>query len=363
MSRWEPPLWFDRLGGIAWRSVVVIVAGAIIVSGIVAFGSVILPVVLGLLFTCALRPLASWLRRQRLRPGLAAALSVLVLAVAMVAVVWLTINAVVDQWSEIESLIADGRTTLIDALEDRGVSTETAATLQQAASDAVGVTIDILFHGIVQIVPTVAGVIMAVVLSLLVTFFFVKDGESIWRWIVANFDTSDRLVDHVGRRVWPVITGYILGQTAIAAIDATLITLGALILGVPEAGAVLLITFFGAYVPYIGATVAGFVAVMLAIADGGIAKGVAMLAVVLGVQMIEGNLLQPWIQGRAVRLHPLVIALAITAGGALAGFLGVFLAVPVTAAGFVALAELRAAGVLGARVPDDRADVISPPAS
>jgi predicted PurR-regulated permease PerM len=290
-------------------------------------------------------------------------LSVLLLAVAIVAVVWLTINAVVDQWSEIETLIADGRTTLIDALEDRGVSPETAATLQQAASDAVGVTIDILFHGIVQIVPTVAGVITAVVLSLLVTFFFVKDGESIWGWIVANFDTGEALVDRVGRRVWPVITGYILGQTAIAAIDATLITLGALVLGVPEAGAILLITFFGAYVPYIGATVAGFVAVMLAVAEGGIGKGVAMLVVVLGVQMLEGNLLQPWIQGRAVRLHPLVIALAITAGGALAGFLGVFLAVPVTAAGFVALAELRAAGVLGPRRLDERADVVSPPAT
>jgi predicted PurR-regulated permease PerM len=361
VSQWEPPLWFDRLGGIAWRSVVIVVAGAIIVGGIVAFGAVILPVVLGLLFTCALRPVAAWLRRH-VRPGFAAALSVLLLAVAIIAVVWLTINAVVDQWSEIETLIDDGRTTMIEALEDRGVAPETAATLQQAASDAVGAVVDILFHGLVQIVPTIAGVIAAVVLSLLVTFFFVKDGAAIWAWIVGNFDTSDALVDRVGRRVWPVIAGYILGQTAIAAIDATLITLGALLLGVPEAGAVLLITFFGAYVPYIGATVAGFVAVMLAVAEGGIDTGVAMLAIVLGVQMIEGNLLQPWIQGRAVRLHPLVIALAVTAGGALAGFLGVFLAVPVTAAGFVALAELRAAGVLGTR-STDRVDAISPPAT
>jgi predicted PurR-regulated permease PerM len=182
-----------------------------------------------------------------------------------------------------------------------------------------------------------------------------------WRWIVATFDTSDGLVDRVGQRVWPVLTSYILGQTAIAAIDATLITLGAVVLGVPEVGAIFVITFVGAYIPFIGATVAGFVAVMLAIADGGIAKGVTMLAIVLGVQLLEGNVLQPWIQSRAVRLHPLVIALAITAGGALAGFLGVFLAVPVTAAGFVALSELRAAGVLG-HVPDD-SGVVNPPAS
>ena len=108
-----------------------------------------------------------------------------------------------------------------------------------------------------------------------------------------------------------------------------------------------MITFFGAYVPYIGATVAGFVAVLLAVGDGGLDRGLAMLSVVLAVQVLEGNVLQPWIQGKAVELHPLVIALAITAGGALAGFLGVFLAVPVTAAGVVALSELRAAGVVG----------------
>ncbi len=129
-----------------------------------------------------------------------------------------------------------------------------------------------------------------------------------------------------------------------------MIALGALALGVPEVGAILVITFFGAYIPYIGAMIAGFVAVMLAVADGGISKGVIMLTIVLLVQLIEGNILQPWIQGRAVKLHPLVVALAVTAGGALAGFLGVFLAVPVAAAGVVALSELRAAGVLGSRV-------------
>jgi putative heme transporter len=350
VSRWEPPLWFDRLGGIAWRGVIVVVAGAIVVSGAVALSAVIVPVMLGLLFTCVLRPIAAWLRSTGMPTSLAAALSVLVLTVALVGVVWLTINAVVDQWPEIETLIGDGQDTLSEAAQDNGVAGETASTLEQASSDVVTELIDLLFHGVVQVLPTVAGVITAIVLSLLVTFFFVKDGRSMWRWIVARFDTGDGLVDRVGQRVWPVLTGYILGQTAIASIDATLIALGALVLGVPEAGAIFVITFFGAYIPYIGATIAGFVAVMLAVADGGVTKGAMMLTIVLVVQLIEGNLLQPWIQGRAVRLHPLVITLSVTAGGALAGFLGVFLAVPVTAAGVLALSELRAAGVLGSQV-------------
>jgi putative heme transporter len=299
VSRWEPPLWFDRLGGVAWRCVIVIVAGAIVVSGVVALSAVIVPVVLGLLFTCVLGPVAAGLRRRGVPTSMAAGLAVLLLTCA--------------------------------------------------SSAAVTEIVDLLFHGVIQLVPTIAGVITAVVLSLLVAFFFVKDGASMWRWIVSRFDTRDGIVDRVGLRVWPVVTGYILGQTAIATIDASLIALGALALGVPEVGAILVITFFGAYIPYIGATIAGFVAVMLAVADGGIDQGVAMLVVVLVVQLLEGNVLQPWIQGRAVRLHPLVVALSVAAGGALAGSLGVFLAVPVTAAGVLALSELRAAGVLGSR--------------
>jgi predicted PurR-regulated permease PerM len=321
-----------------------------LVAGIVGLGAVIVPVVLGLLFTSVLRPVAMWLRRIGVPWSLAAALSVLALAVALVGVVWLTINAVVDQWSEIQALIDEATQTLTETADDNGVAAETAATLEHAGSEAVTNIVDLLLHGLIRIGPTVAGIVTAVVLSLLVAFFFVKDGPSMWRWIVSRFDTREGLIDQVGRRVGPVVTGYIVGQTAIAAIDATMIAVGALALGVPEVGAILVITFFGAYIPYIGATIAGFVAVMLAVADGGIPKGVIMLTIVLVVQLIEGNVLQPWIQGRAVELHPLVVALSVAAGGALAGFLGVFLAVPVTAAGVVALSELRAAGVIGPEV-------------
>ena len=116
MSRWEPPLWFDRLGGVAWRGVVIVVAVVLLVAGIVGLGAVIVPVVLGLLFT--MRPAAG--RRcgcgatRHARGRWPPALSVLVLTVALVGVVWLTVNAVVDQWPEIETLIDEARDTLTD---------------------------------------------------------------------------------------------------------------------------------------------------------------------------------------------------------------------------------------------------------
>ena len=150
----------------------------------------ILPVVLGLLFTCVLGPVARWLGGRGLPPAAAAGLAVLALLIALVGVVWLTIDAVVDQWSEIESLIEVGRNTLAETVEDTGISTDAVETLDDATSDAVGSIVDLLFRGALQILPTVVGLITAVVLSLLVAFFFVKDGASMWRWIIARFDTA-----------------------------------------------------------------------------------------------------------------------------------------------------------------------------
>jgi predicted PurR-regulated permease PerM len=344
---WQPPMWYDRLGGIAWRAIAIVVFVGIIVFGLIAFSVVILPVLLGLLFTCALQPVSQSLERRRVPHSLAAALAVLVLLALMVAVVWLTVNAVVDQWPEIEALIEEGRATLVDAADDVGLELDAAATLDDHVGEAVGTVVGTLLGGLFGLVPTVAGIITTLVLSLFVTFFFIKDGVAMWRWVVSRTGDERGLVERIGWRVWTSLTGYVLGQSAIAAVDAALIAAGALILGVPEAGAILVITFFGAFVPYIGATVAGFVAVILAVSDGGVGRGLVMLAVVLGVQVLEGNVLQPWIQGRAVRLHPMIIALSVVAGGALAGFLGVLLAVPIAAAVVVALSELRAAGVVG----------------
>jgi predicted PurR-regulated permease PerM len=347
MTAWRPPLWYDRLGGIAWRAVIITVAAVLLVSGLVALSSVILPVVLGLLFACGLQPVSRRLDRRGLPRWLSSLVAVLALFIVVVLVAWLTVRLVVDQWAGISSMLADGRATLEKEASDQGVDPSTAASIGADVGEFASTIAGMLVNGLVQIVPVAASVVATVLLSFLVAFFFLKDGPAIWHWIVTNLGDLGELTDRTGRHVWVTLTGYIIGQTVIAAADATLITLGALVLGVPQLGAVFMLTLFGAYIPYIGAFLSGLVAVLLAIGDAGMDKGVAMLAVVIIVQVLEGNVLQPAIQGRAVRLHPLVIALCVTAGAALAGFLGVFLAVPVAAAGFVTLAELRIAGIVG----------------
>jgi putative heme transporter len=357
VAGYQAPLWLDRLAGVAWRFVVVMVAVSAMVGIIIGFESVILPLFLGLLFASALDPINRILRRRGVRPGLAALAAIVVLAALVGLVAWTTIQAVADEWTSITTDLDIGVERLVESAEDAGASAETAQDVADDVEVAVATIIDWIVIGVTHVLPVVAGIATTVVLGLLVAYFFLKDGASMWHWTVQLASGSGDLVDRIGQRIWTTISGYILGQAAIASIDATLITLGALILGVPHAGAILLLTFLGAFVPYIGALLAGAFAVLLAVSEGGVTRGIVMLIIVVAVQFVEGNVLQPWIQGRAVRLHPLVVALSVVAGGALAGFLGIFLAVPVTASAFVALDELRKAGLLGLDLPAETAEI------
>ena len=148
-----------------------------------------------------------------------------------------------------------------------------------------------------------------------------------------------------------MLDGYIRGTALIAAIDATLIGIGIWLLGVPLALPLAVLVFLGGFVPFVGATLSGLVAVLVAFADEGWEIALVTLAIVIGVQLVEGNFLQPIIQSRTVDLHPAVILLAVAAGGSLFGILGAYLAVPVTAVVFALVTALAAerAGQASAR--------------
>jgi putative heme transporter len=159
---------------------------------------------------------------------------------------------------------------------------------------------------------------------------------------VRRFPPHSRLrIDRAGQRAWAVLGGFVRGTVLIAAIDAVLIGIGLWILGVPLAFALSVLIFLGAFVPFVGATITGLIAVLVAFADGGLTIALIALGIVFGVQFIEGNFLQPIIQSRTVDLHPAVILLAVAAGGSLFGILGAYLAVPVTAVVFAVLTALE----------------------
>lgn len=180
------------------------------------------------------------------------------------------------------------------------------------------------------------------VLALVLVFFFLRDSHLVAGTLrsIAPRGTGDTL-EAVARRAYQAVEGFMRGTTLIALIDAACITVGLLILRVPGALGLGALVFVGAFIPYLGAFISGAVAVLVALADRGFVIALWTLGVVLAVQVLEGHVLQPMIQSRTVQMHPAVVMVTITAGASVAGILGMLLAVPLTAAAFGVLQELR----------------------
>ena len=185
-------------------------------------------------------------------------------------------------------------------------------------------------------------VLTGLIITLLLLFFFLKDGPAIWSWFVSTFGGRQRTrLDEIARRAYTALSGYVRGLALVGVADATLIGSGLVILGVPLVGPLMLLTFIGAFLPLIGAFSAGLAAVLIALVDGGIVTALIVLALVIAVQQLEGHVLYPLIMGRTINVHPIAIILALATGGILAGIVGIFLSVPIVTVAAVVLAYVR----------------------
>jgi len=186
-------------------------------------------------------------------------------------------------------------------------------------------------------------VLAAVLLTLVLTFFFVKDGRQLWGWIAGLSGRHQRSAEALGERIWRVLTGYVQGIALVALIDALLIGGALLVLGVPLAMPLTVLTFLAAFFPVVGAVTIGLAAVLVAlVAKGGLAAAILALWIVV-VQQLDGNVMQPVLVGRKLELHPVVVLLALTAGGVVAGLVGAFLAVPLAAVAGAVISFARGA--------------------
>ncbi|MDN6332990.1 MAG: AI-2E family transporter, partial [Micrococcaceae bacterium] len=200
---------------------------------------------------------------------------------------------------------------------------------------------DILF-GIASGLGSVTSLIVVLLLTLVLTFFCLKDGERFLPWVFHW--TSPETHVHAGRlgeQAWQALSAYLKTQIIVALVDAVFIGLGLWLLDVPLAFPLALLIFFAGFIPVIGAVSTGLLATLVALLAHGWATALATLVVVLAVQQLEANLLQPYIVGKALHLHPAVVIGAVTLGFTLFGIIGAFLAVPVTAVAVVVLRYLR----------------------
>jgi len=328
-------LWSDAFGSLAIRAaqiilVLIIAAGAIF--GIQQLTVVTIPLVLALIFASAFAPVMRWLRARGV-PSIIATLLTLLAILAILGVVgFFIVRAVRDQWDDLyasaqsgfDDLLTWARTLPFDIDHDQ--IDEWLAQLGDFVTSAQ------FGSGAIAGVGAVASFVTGLILMAVMLFFFLKDGPQMWAFLLRPFRGAqyERAV-RVGDKSVTVMGSYVRGTAAVAAVDALGILIGLLILQVPLALPLAALVFLLAFIPIVGATLAGILAALVALVANGWVNALLVVGVVVLVNQLEGNFLQPVLMGRSMKLHSFVILVALTAGTVLGGIVGAVLAVPITA--------------------------------
>lgn len=331
----------DRAAAYSWRLLLVAAAGALVAAVLIQLRIILIPVVAAAFLATVLAPPVRWLEARRLPPVLAT-LVVLILSVALlVGAGVVLVPQVADQLDDLGGRVGEAMDRLDTLLvETVGVPGDWLDQVIQGVAEELrrgGLASRALRGARIAVEAAVS-----VLLTVVVLFFFLKDGPRLAGWGLRQVPERRRpVVAAAARRSWGVMGAYLRGVAITGLVDAVFIGLGLVVLGVPLALPLAVLVFFGALFPLVGAVVTGALAVAVALVSVGLTKALAVTALVIAVQQLESNVVAPVILNRAVRLHPLVIVLALTAGGVLGGVLGAFLAVPLTAVAVALVSELR----------------------
>ncbi len=334
----EPSLWRDGMGRAATRSIqvlAVLIFVSVVVFGMSYLSTLIIPILLALIFASALRPLLDKLEGFGMKPIWATILTLLGAVVVLGGVVTMIVNAVRHQWQDLADSAREGFFELQGLIENLPfeITEEQFTSVQESVR---GFLMSSKFgSSAIAGVSATASFVTGFVLLVVVLFFFMKDGPKIWEFVLRPFEGEQYARGRrVGARTVKTLGQYVRGTAMVAAVDAIGIGVGLAIIGVPLALPLAVLVFALSFIPLVGATVAGILAALVALVANGLWAAVIVVIIVIGVNQLEGNLLQPKIMGTSLSLHPLVILLALTAGTIIGGILGAVLSVPVAAVGW-----------------------------
>jgi predicted PurR-regulated permease PerM len=329
------PRWLQTSAAWSWR--LLLLAAALYVAARVAalLYIVVVPCAAAILLTALLQPLTARLRRRGMSP-LAATWCILLLAIVLLGGAgWLVTTRVQADYPSLVTQFKHTTTQVQAWLAGPPFHLHTGS-LQQLSNDVVkylsqhkSAVEGTVVTGSRIVVELLAGV----VLCFFVSFFLIKDGDRIWRWLTSRFQPERRRrADLAGGAAWQAVVYYVRGTVAVAAIHAVVLGITLTIIGAPLVAPLALFMFVAAFVPLLGVLVAGAVALLVVLATKGWIAAIIVLIVMVVMNQLEGHLLQPQVVGKMVRLHPLAVILVLAVGGVVAGIAGAVVAVPITAA-------------------------------
>ncbi|MFI8999834.1 AI-2E family transporter [Streptomyces sp. NPDC053541] len=329
----------------SWRLLVLAGTVWVLMKVISSVQLVVLAFVAALLITALLQPTVALLRRKGLPRGLATAVTAVSGFVLMGLVGWFVVWQVMDNVDNLSDRVKDGIEELKRWLLDSPfhVTEQQINEIAKNLSDTIGANAEQITSAGLQGVTVVVEAMTGILLAMFSTLFLLYDGKKVWEWTLKMVPAQARPgVAGAGPRAWRTLTAYVRGTVLVALIDAVFIGLGLWFLEVPMAVPLAVFIFLFAFIPLVGAVVSGALACVVALVTNGVFTALMVLVVVLAVQQIEGHVLQPFILGRAVRVHPLAVVLAVAAGGLTAGIGGAVVAVPLVAVLNTVVGYLRA---------------------
>ncbi len=335
-SRAHVPWGVDLAAAWAWRFLVIAAAGYVVARLVGLLMVIVLPVVIALFIAALVEPVVSWLERRGLPRGAATGLVVIAGMASVIGLLTLAGNQVANGAQDLADSVSEGFAQVIDWLKT-GPLHASDSEINDYLDEAQKAISDFAKEGdylsrLGEVGTVLGHVVAGFFIVLFSTYFFLADGERIWAWFVRLSPRASRvLIDGSGKVAWVSLTQFVRATVIVAAVDAIGIMIVAAVLGVPFVMAIGVLVFLGAFVPMVGATVAGAVAVLVALVDQGPITALFMLGGVILVQQIEGHVLQPFLMGRFVSVHPLGVIISIGIGVIVAGIPGALVAVPLAA--------------------------------
>lgn len=351
----------------AWRLLVIFALVAVLAAAVRRLDTVVIPLAIAMLAAALLAPLVDWMQRR----GVPRGLGVFVALVGSLGLVAGVVTFVVEQFVVGVPQLSDEFTNSIHKVQDWAIngpmhlSDDQIRNAGDATVRAIQSNQDTLTSGALTTATMIGHILTGTFLTLFILIFLLYSGDQIWRFVTRVVPTEHReRVRTAGELGFGSLVGFVRATVVVAAVDAIGIGAGLALLGVPLALPLGSLVFISAFIPIIGAFLAGFVAVFIALVTKGFVTALIVLGIIVAVMQLEGHVLQPLLLGRAVRIHPLAVVLAIAAGVVLGGIAGGLLAVPLVAVLNTAIRSLLAADpeeLLGEPAPDRKGIYVAEP--
>jgi predicted PurR-regulated permease PerM len=337
------PGWLRDLGVFSWLLVGVAAALAGAVWLLALTQTIVVPVLVAAIIASVASPIVSWLQRRGVPRAVGTVVVFLTLVALGVGVGLMILSGVANQSGAITDQLQSAADKIAGWLKDAGIDASAADSAKADVSNSLSNGVHALLTGVTAGISRLAGLAVFLSFTALSLFFLLKDGPEIIAFVRRHMGVPAPVAEVITGRTARSLQGYFLGMTIVSLFSATIVALGALVLGVAIPGTLFAVTFLGGYVPYLGAWAAGIFAILIALGSGGADTALAMAVIALLANGALQQLVQPVAYGTALGIHPLAVLIVTIAGGSMFGTIGLILAAPLTAAAVHISADLARA--------------------